>query len=102
MSRTTGSTFPNLSSNELRNLMVPTPQRDEQVLLAEIIESQLSYTEKAEQAVELAFKQTAGLRHGILSMAFQGELVPQDPRDEPAVTQFKRIKSPNSNLASLA
>jgi type I restriction enzyme S subunit len=42
---------------------------------------------------ETALKQSAAQRKNILKAAFAGELVPQDPLDEPASALLARIKA---------
>jgi type I restriction enzyme S subunit len=49
--------------------------------------------DKLEATVEENLKQAADLRRSILKQAFSGELVPQDPDDEPASVLLARIRS---------
>ncbi|MBP7618033.1 MAG: hypothetical protein KA743_05945 [Geothrix sp.] len=39
------------------------------------------------------------LTHSILAKAFRGELVPQDPNDEPAETLLAKLKIPPTETA---
>lgn len=43
--------------------------------------------------LELAKAQVARLTHSILAKAFRGELVPQDPNDEPAEVLLVRMRA---------
>ena len=42
-------------------------------------------------AIDRAQRRSAALRRSILERAFRGELVPQDPSDEPAGVLLERI-----------
>jgi len=44
-------------------------------------------------AINLALKQSAAQRKNILKAAFAGQLVPQDPNDEPASALLERIRT---------
>jgi type I restriction enzyme S subunit len=44
-------------------------------------------------AIDLSLKQSAAQRQNILRAAFAGQLVPQDPNDEPASVLLKRIRA---------
>jgi len=46
-----------------------------------------------EQSLEVSFKQSAAQRKNILKAAFSGQLVPQDPNDEPASVLLERIRA---------
>lgn len=45
------------------------------------------------KSVELALKQSSAQRQNILKAAFSGQLVPQDPNDEPANVLMERIRA---------
>jgi type I restriction enzyme S subunit len=49
--------------------------------------------DRQEQAVELALKQSTAQRQNILRAAFSGQLVPQNPNDEPASVLMARIRA---------
>jgi type I restriction enzyme, S subunit len=44
-------------------------------------------------AIERAQRRSATLRRAVLDRAFRGELVPQDPTDEPAEALLARIRA---------
>lgn len=46
-----------------------------------------------EAAIEISLKQSAAQRKNILKTAFSGQLVPQDPHDEPASVLLERIRA---------
>lgn len=53
-----------------------------------------------ENTMQLAEKQAAAQRKNILKAAFAGQLVPQDPSDEPASVLLDRIRCERDNPAS--
>lgn len=81
----------NISLSTLANLPIPIPPEKEQEALIELVEDQFSILDKNELVVSYLFKKARGLRQSILRHAFTGQLVPQDPNDEPAAELLKRI-----------
>ena len=65
-----------------------------------LIES-LSALHSQEQSVELSLKQSAAQRQNILRAAFAGQLVPQDPKDEPASVLLARIRAERASAAGV-
>ena len=61
-------------------------------LVAEI-ESKLSAVDQIEKETEAELEKTEALRQSILKKAFAGQLVPQDPHDEPASVLLDRIRT---------
>ncbi len=76
----------------LRIFPVPLGPAAEQRELLSQLESQIENLNRQEQAVELGLKQSVAQRKNILKAAFSGQLVPQDPHDEPASMLLERIR----------
>ena len=80
-----------IAQPDLANITVPLPPVDEQAAALETLDDQLSVVDHVEAAVEAKLKSAQSLRQAILRHAFTGQLVPQDPNDEPASELLKRI-----------
>ena len=66
---------------------------EEQNQIVQEIESRLSVADKIEETIAQSLKQAEALRQSILKKAFEGKLVPQDPKDEPAEKLLARIRA---------
>jgi type I restriction enzyme, S subunit len=84
---------PRLGLRGLGDLRIPLPPLPDQLRIVAEIEQQLSLIDSLRAAVESAQKRSAALRRAILERAFRGELVPQDPADEPASVLLERIRA---------
>jgi type I restriction enzyme S subunit len=94
-----GGVQPNLNLGIIKNLEVPFPPLEEQHLIVRAVESamewlQIVYAEQG-QAVHLLDR----LDHANLAKAFRGELVPQNPNDEPASVLLDRIRGQRAGEA---
>jgi type I restriction enzyme S subunit len=81
----------NLSAKAIADLSIPLPHLEEQRRLRTEIEERLVAVERLRFAFDEALRRGSTLRRSILATAFRGELVPQDPDDEPASVLLERI-----------
>ena len=83
----------NINLNVLSNVAIPLPPLAEQQRIVAEVELRLSVIQQAEASVEASLKRADRMRQSILKKAFAGELVPQDPIDEPASVLLERIRA---------
>ncbi len=88
----TGSLIQHISTKQLASFVFPLPPLDDQLSLVEEIEAAVAAIDRTEMALELVPRRSSQLRRSILSAAFSGQLVPQDPDDEPASVLLERIR----------
>ena len=88
-----GGVQPNLNLSLIRDLSLPVPPLEEQRRIVAEIEERLGAIDALRAAIERAQRRGAALRRAVLERAFRGELVPQDPSDEPAEALLARIRA---------
>lgn len=86
-----GSTHTTVYYPELMALHVALPCIEEQAEIVRRIEALFGYADRLEARYVAAHSQVERLTPALLTMAFRGELVPQDPKDEPASSLLARI-----------
>ncbi len=92
MAKATAGQF-NLTLEICRNLPVPVAPVEEQQEIVRRIESLFKLADSIEQQYQQAEVDLETLNQSILAKAFRGELVPQDPNDEPASVLLERIRA---------
>jgi type I restriction enzyme, S subunit len=80
-----------LNLTTLKSFPVPAPPLDRQRRVVAELEKQLSELDATNAAIDRAHRRSSSLRRSILERAFRGELVDQDPADEPASALLERI-----------
>jgi type I restriction enzyme S subunit len=95
---TTGTAQPTVPLSGLRKIRVPLPPLTEQYEIVQRVESLLKTADRTKQQFKQAKSQLDKLDRSILAKAFRGELVPQDPNDEPASVLLERIRAERENL----
>lgn len=88
-----GTTMFNLSQGTLSALAIPLPPLAEQKRIVTKIEELFFYADKAAEGAEGIAQMTQRIDKKILDLAIRGQLVPQDPNDEPACELIKRIEA---------
>ena len=81
-----------ISGEDLKKTPIPLPPALEQEVVIAGLDECLQAIHELEQPVELGLKQSTAQRYNILRSAFAGQLVPQDPNDEPASVLLERIR----------
>ena len=87
------------STIEFKYFRFVIPSKDEQQQIVQELESKLSEVDQLDQTITTSLQQAEALRQSILKKAFSGQLVPQDPHDEPASALLARIKAERADFA---
>jgi len=95
--RTTAGQF-NVNLDMLRSIEIPVCGLGEQEEIVSKLEDGFLLIENSEKNLNILFSKLDILRSTILKSAFEGELVPQDPNDEPAEVLLQKIKQEKEQL----
>lgn len=71
----------------------PLPPLAEQIEIVALVEAQMSRLAELEKQLGAGLRQSTAQRQNLLRAAFAGQLVPQDPAEEPAAELLARIRS---------
>jgi len=83
----------NLNQGAFLRLAIPLCSLSEQTALLIELEEKLSSLDQLENTIATSLQQAEALRQSILKKAFSGQLVPQNPDDEPASMLLERIRA---------
>ena len=90
---TTTTNIAHLGAGRFGDIEFPLPSLEEQTEIVRRVETLFAFADRLE--ARLAQAQTAATRltPALLAKAFRGELVPQDPNDEPAAELLRRLQA---------
>ena len=87
----------NLAQGNLRQITVPFPTENERREIVRRVEDLFAFADRIEARLATAQKTVERLTPATLAKAFRGELVPQDPNDEPASVLLGRLRPTESS-----
>ena len=88
-----GININNLRREHLLSLPFPLPPRSEQLRIVARLEALLHEARRTREALQRIPPLVKRFRQSVLAAAFRGQLVAQDPRDEPAAALLERIRA---------
>lgn len=96
-----GAGRPHLSFEQLESVAVPVPPPCERNKIIDIVTESLRSSKQVDSELMRLSKQSTAQRHNILRAAFAGQLVAQDPNDEPASVLLERIRAEREQQSTL-
>ncbi|MFC1747491.1 restriction endonuclease subunit S, partial [Pseudomonadota bacterium] len=91
-----------ISGKDIKSQTVSVPSVEEQKEIVRRVESLFILADTVEKQYQAAKKRLDSLSQSILAKAFRGELVPQNPNDEPAEKLLERIRAEREQQAQRA
>lgn len=82
-----------INQQDVKSTAIALPPLDEQKEIVQRVENLFKLADQIEQRYQKARVYVDKLPQSILAKAFRGELVPQDPNDEPASVLLERIRA---------
>ncbi len=97
---TTAVTQPNINAEAIKRLPFPIPHKDEQAEINRRLKRAFTRLAAVSAAHASAVAEIDRLDQSLLARAFTGQLVPQNPKDEPAAKLLARIAATRANAAA--
>lgn len=82
-----------LNKKRVASIQFPLCSVEEQSAVVKALSETLSFVENLDNELDVQLAKSEALRQSILKKAFSGQLVPQDPNDEPASELLARIQA---------
>lgn len=98
----TGANQPLLNLGDIKKFAVQLPEPSEQKEIVRLVDQYFAFADTIEAQVKKAQARVDNLTQSILAKAFRGELVEQDPNDEPADKLLERIAEARKEAEALA
>jgi type I restriction enzyme S subunit len=95
-----GGNQPNLNLSKIKKFPLPLPPLEEQSEIVRRVESLFTFADRIETRYHAARAQVEKLTPATLAKAFRGELVPQDPNDEPVSVLLERSRTQRGETTS--
>ncbi|OEE79293.1 restriction endonuclease subunit S [Vibrio ordalii] len=92
----------NISLSQCRDSLIPLPPLEEQKEIVRLVDQYFAFADTIEAQVKKAQARVDNLTQSILAKAFRGELVAQNPNDEPAEKLLERIAQARTEAEQLA
>ena len=91
--------MPHISANDIESAIIPLPPIAEQQEIAKILGIWMKKSSIFSDLVDRLFPAFEQIGRSILAKAVRGELVEQDPNDEPASVLLERIRAEREQQA---
>jgi type I restriction enzyme S subunit len=91
-----------INITNLRSFPIPLAPFGEQYRIVKKIGQILAHVDRVEESVKAGLNSTETVEQSTLAKAFHGELVPQDPNDEPASVLLDRIRAQRAVMGKKA
>jgi type I restriction enzyme S subunit len=82
-----------ISVERFKSIALPLCSLPEQQEIVRLLDEQFEVIERNEREIDAALRRSEALRQAILKKAFTGQLVAQDPADEPASVLLARLQA---------
>lgn len=88
-----------ISGSNLKSLRLSVPPLEEQTEIVRRVDTLFAFADRLEVRLKAAEAVAGRLTPALLAKAFRGELVPQDPDDEPASELLRRLQAASGHRA---
>lgn len=91
-----------IAGSDIKRTPIPLPSRVEQEQAVALMDNCFETCRSALDGCDAETRRAQALRQSVLKSAFSGQLVPQDPNDEPASVLLERIAAERDTLRPLS